>query len=993
MKKIFSPLINISTHALLSAFAFGYNYLPGYRKYLKDGQGQWINFSVGIKTHDESIVQALIFKEGYISVSTIIPQDADVILSARDSLVLKEMLTVPPNEILIMILRNRLIAQGNLAYLELFNYYLSIMMSRFQINALEKARIADQEYCQSLFQSTKSISEKNPPQKIECLCATAKHDPAVKYLDDPYLGEYTLPQFPRLAQMVETHHSAMPEVCAERPRLLTEWFLKHGFETDTNEKPWHPELRQGYAFKYLMENKAAVIDPNSLLPGSTTSVLPTGVLIYPDAQGVAFWAELLISDKRLLNPYKVSEKTRNILHNLFPFWTYRNFRDYVRKKHGPIDALTIKERWVAYFCWKSVGISHTIPDFPRILNTGTLQIIDWIRKRMTQSDMSINKEKTLQAMILTLEGVNAYAANLAEKARRQADATSNMQRKKELEKMADACNRVPAHPAKNLYEAICSYWIVWIAQHMENTNTGHSLGRMDQYFQPFFASDMAQLKTISEKKAFIRDTIELISDLFMRMTDHLPLIPDIGNYLFGGASSDQAITLGGITPDGQDAVNDMTYILLKVTEMLGLRDPNVNARIHIEKNSNTYIERICEVNLTTRATPSIHNDQAVFKSLQKHNYEESHIYDWSSTGCVEPTISGRHMGHTGCILMNLVAGLEMALNNGYHPLMDLQVGPETGRIENDDFGCFDDFFEAYMTQQGFLIENSVHLNNLLGIAHQELRPTPFLSSMMDGAIESATDVTKGGARYNSSGTSNIGLADVVDSLLVLKTLVFDQKRFDFKTLKIAIDENFEGHDKLRAIIRKKTPFFGSGHPDALEMANAVTKKIHEMWSAHTNYRGGKYTCGFWSMSQHTAYGKLSGALPSGRKAEKAFTPGLTPGPFASKNYLNNISDVARLNPLYMDNNIAFNVKLTPSIASTRKQTVEQMSHYVKTYCKLGGMQMQFNVVSTETLKDALLHPENYRQLLVRISGYNAYFVTLNRDQQIELIERTEYGMN
>jgi len=323
-------------------------------------------------------------------------------------------------------------------------------------------------------------------------------------------------------------------------------------------------------------------------------------------------------------------------------------------------------------------------------------------------------------------------------------------------------------------------------------------------------------------------------------------------------------------------------------------------------------------------------------------------------------------------------------------LMDLQVGPETGRIENDDFGCFDDFFEAYMTQQGFLIENSVHLNNLLGIAHQELRPTPFLSSMMDGAIESATDVTKGGARYNSSGTSNIGLADVVDSLLVLKTLVFDQKRFDFKTLKIAIDENFEGHDKLRAIIRKKTPFFGSGHPDALEMANAVTKKIHEMWSAHTNYRGGKYTCGFWSMSQHTAYGKLSGALPSGRKAEKAFTPGLTPGPFASKNYLNNISDVARLNPLYMDNNIAFNVKLTPSIASTRKQTVEQMSHYVKTYCKLGGMQMQFNVVSSETLKDALLHPENYRQLLVRISGYNAYFVTLNRDQQIELIERTEY---
>ncbi|ETR72880.1 MAG: Formate C-acetyltransferase [Candidatus Magnetoglobus multicellularis str. Araruama] len=790
--------------------------------------------------------------------------------------------------------------------------------------------------------------------------------------------------------MLETHHSTMPEVCPERPQLLTEWFMENGFETDHHNTPWHPELRQGHAFKHLMKNKAAIISPNDLLPGTTTSVLPTGVVIYPDAQGVAFWAELLISEKRLLNPYKVSDNTREILHNVFPFWIHRNFRDYLYKTHGAIESLTIKERWVAYFCWKTVGISHTIPDFPRMLNTGTLNLIDWIRNRMTQSDVSPDKEKSLQAMILTLEGVNAYARNLSQKARRQAEAISDPQRKKELERMAAACERVPAHPASNLYEAVCCYWIIWIAQHMENTNTGHSLGRMDQYLQPFYESDMALLKTSSDKKAFIKNTIELIADLFMRMTDHLPLIPDIGNYLFGGSSSNQAITLGGITPDGTDAVNDMTYIILKVTEMLGIRDPNVNARIHTEKNSDTYIQRICEVNLTTSATPSIHNDQAVFKALEKHNYPNKHMYDYSATGCVEPTISGRHMGHTGCILMNLVAGLEMALNNGYHPLMDFQVGPKTGSIEKDDFHSFDDFFDAYIKQQAFLIEKSVALNNLLGIAHQKIRPTPFLSTMMDGAIVSATDVTKGGARYNSSGTSNIGLADVVDSLLTIKTLVFDQKQIDFKMLKQAIDTNFDGFEKLQAIIRNRVSFFGSGQKDALAMCNAVTQRIHDLWSSHTNYRGGRYTCGFWSMSQHTAYGKLSGALPSGRNAQKAFTPGLTPSPFASKNYLNNISDVARLNPLCLDNNIAFNVKLTPSASSTRKQTVELMSHYVKTYCKLGGMQMQFNVVSSETLKDAFMYPENYRQLLVRISGYNAYFVTLNRDQQIELIERSEY---
>jgi len=476
------------------------------------------------------------------------------------------------------------------------------------------------------------------------------------------------------------------------------------------------------------------------------------------------------------------------------------------------------------------------------------------------------------------------------------------------------------------------------------------------------------------------------------MTDHLPLIPDIGNYLFGGSSSNQAITLGGVTPDGNDAVNDMTYIILKVTEMLGIRDPNVNARIHIHKNSDTYIKRLCDVNFSTGATPSIHNDIAVFKALESHHYPQNHVNDWSATGCVEPTLSGRHIGHTGCILMNIVAGLEMALNNGFHPLMDLQAGPETGNIENNDFLCFEDFFDAYITQQRHLIEQSILLNNYLGKAHQFIRPTPFLSTMIDGAIEKGIDVTHGGARYNSSGTSNIGLADVVDSLLVIKKLVFDEKKIDFKQLKKAIDDNFQGHDKLRVFIQKNVPFFGSGHPEALEMCNRVVERIHHIWSSHKNYRGGPYTCGFWSMSQHTAYGNLSGALPSGRLSRKAFTPGLTPGHFSSKNYLNNISDVARLNPKCMDNNIAFNVKLTPSPSYNREQTIEHMSHYVKTYCKLGGMQMQFNVVSSETLKDAFLNPENYKHLLVRISGYNAYFVTLNQDQQIELIERTEFGI-
>jgi formate C-acetyltransferase len=335
-----------------------------------------------------------------------------------------------------------------------------------------------------------------------------------------------------------------------------------------------------------------------------------------------------------------------------------------------------------------------------------------------------------------------------------------------------------------------------------------------------------------------------------------------------------------------------------------------------------------------------------------------------------------------------VAALEMALNNGSHPLMQWDLGPKTGTVEA--FRSFEELFEAFAAQLRFLIEEAARLNNMYAGIHARMRPTPFLSSMIEGCTENARDMTWGGARYNTSGTSNIGLADVVDSLMAIKKLVFDEHRISFRELKEAVDTDFRRAPAIRALVQNRVPLFGSGSPEALDMANRVASLIHETWSSHRNTRGGRYTSGFWSMSQHTAYGNLSGTLPSGRLAGKPFTPGLTPEPHASRNYLDFISDVARLNPENMDNNMAFNVKLSPSAEDSREKTVGAMAGYVKTYCNLGGMQMQFNMVDSRMLRDAYANPENYRNLIVRISGYNAYFVTLNRQQQLELIERAEY---
>ena len=264
--------------------------------------------------------------------------------------------------------------------------------------------------------------------------------------------------------------------------------------------------------------------------------------------------------------------------------------------------------------------------------------------------------------------------------------------------------------------------------------------------------------------------------------------------------------------------------------------------------------------------------------------------------------------------------------------------------------------------------------------------------MIDGCIQKGLDATKGGARYNTSGAAIIGLADVTDSLMALKQLAFDEKEISLGQFKAALDDNYAASPELLTRILNRVPKFGSGDPQALAMAQRITSFTHDCFADHQNHRGGSYTSGFWSMSNHVAFGCLTGALPSGRLAFKPFTPGLTPQASASNNLLDPIRDVAVLPARNMNNNIAFNVKVVPSPGDSHATTVDNICSYVKTYFDLGGMQMQLNVVTSALLREAMAHPENYRNLLVRTSGYNAYFVTLNQEMQLELIERAEYGV-
>jgi pyruvate formate-lyase/glycerol dehydratase family glycyl radical enzyme len=972
---------NTATYLLFKSMGLRFTFDRGFRKLIKNEHGSF-DRTIAFQTRDGSVRVYAVFEDGKMKVKNGMPPRADVTLVFRDTSVVKELAGASPEDILGYLLTNRIVLRGNLSYLMKFAHILNCFAASV---GDRKARAASTSVFHRIYEEGACGSAKAPPSPRGRLEAPAAD--GVRHLGEPYLRRTSLEDFPGLRAQRAVVFSLKPAICVERARLLTEHFMERGFEHDRQGRRRVPVLRQAEALSAVLAGKAPLIHDGCLLAGSTTA-RRIGVVLYPEGHALTLWPELRTIRSRPLMPYDITDEEMELLdQKIFPYWCDRNVRECARITNNFPRYQELDERFVLYFMWKTVALSHTVPDFPRVLAGGLEPIIARAQAMERASDEG--RAVFYRATRIALEGVLAYARNLrAEALRREGEARREGRDPSRFSRMAAMLERVPARGARSLDEAFQSLWVMWIALHNESTNAGLSLGRLDAWLQPYFEADMAALGPGGREEG-IRRAIELAGSFMLCCQDHLPLIANVGNKLFGGSSSDQALTLGGVDREGRSAVCDMTYVFLKATEMLTLRDPNMNARFCPGVNDDAYLRRLIEVNMLTGATPSIHNDGSMVRSLKANGFAEEDARDWCATGCVEPTIPGRHFGHTNCMMFNMVAALEMALHDGVHPLMEEQVGPRTGDIRRGAFPAFDDFYRAFERQLQFLALQSTECNNSLGRAHQEIRPTPTLSALFDGPMEKARDLTEGSATYNTSGVACIGLTDIIDSLMTVKTIVYDRKTVGFPELLDALEADFVGHEKLHAVITNQVPKFGSDDPEVNAMAARVVDMVYDTFHRRTNYRGGPYLAGFWSMSNHVAFGNVTGAVPSGRRALRPFTPGLTPENVKDVDLLSSIRAVAALNPEKMPNNIAFNVKIAPDSRGGFEATVDQVTACTKAYFELGGMQIQFNMVTTETLKDAMEHPENHRNLMVRISGYNVYFIELNREVQLEVIERQQ----
>lgn len=804
----------------------------------------------------------------------------------------------------------------------------------------------------------------------------------------PGLQHYGFLDLPILNNLRNRYQQTATAVCIERARLITD-YLK---QTEHADEP--VILRRAKAINHYLSNREPVFHNQNLIAGSSTSK-EVGAPVYPELLGLSIWPELETISHRAENPQTLTAEEADALNfDIYPYWMDRTLLEKTRKKledeESPtLEALELMERVAFFMNGKASVISHTTPYYHEALSRG---LEDLIREAKQHEEANPEKAPFYQAMQISMQGILNYAKNLSQKASELAQSAGSRSEQEHYKALAAICAHIPAKPARTFREAVNSLWLCHVGVLAENVNMALNPGRLDQILFPYYMRD------VESGKLLIQEALSLIGCLWLKISDNTNLVPESAEKMFGGAGSVPAVTLGGVDMQGDDAVNDLTYLMLRVTELLCVKDPNVNARYYPGINSEQYRDRVIQVIVNTKAIPAMYNDRNNIATLVNQGISLEHARDYAIIGCVELASGGREFSSSSSILLNLSAAMDMALFNGKRPYItgDRQIGPKTG--EPEDLDTFEKFQKAFETQLEHLATMAMDLNEELGLTHQQMLPSPLLSCFFAGPMESGEDLLYGGALYNSSGVTHIAFADVCDSLNAVETAVYSSRIATLAEMRDAVEKNFAGYDALLNYVKNRAPKYGMDDdgPESVAVKNSrrLVRFLYNLYQNRTNYRGGVYRPAFWTMTNHAGLGKIGQALPSGRKAGEVFSSGITPASQAAQQVTAAFHSVAHLDSLHIPGGYALNMKYTPEPASAGEHGyLEKFAALTEGYFQEGGMQVQYNIQSYEDLLDAMEHPERHEHLIVRVSGYSAYFNDLNEAMKWELVTRTQYDLH
>lgn len=768
-----------------------------------------------------------------------------------------------------------------------------------------------------------------------------------------------------------------PEICIERARIVTLSYK----ETETQ-----PVLiRRAKALARVLREMSIFIQRDQLIVGAQAGKLRAAPL-FPETEAEYLEQEIDQFSKREQDRLLVRpEVKKELLEQILPYWKHKTVKEIaLEAMPARTRELVLLEQPIFSVDIHLTGsIGHVLVDYDKVLAKGLLRIKEEIEAKLESLDLcdpdQAGRWAFYQAEVIICEAIVDWAQRYTAEAERLARTEGDSRWKGELERIAAICRRVPAHPARDFREAVQSFWFLHLLLFVEQNGLGVSPGRFDQYMYPYYARSTEQ-ELITREEAQ-----ELVECLWVKLTEIMRAYDlDCAKY-FAGFSIGENIVLGGQNGGGRDTTNELSYMCLAAESNTRLTQPNLGVRVHPNTPHDFFVKAV-EIAATGRTKPEFFNDDVAIPSLMSIGVPLEEARNYGVSGCVEP-VPPHCNGETNAAMSNLGKALELALNDGVCRLTGSQIGPKTGNPRQ--FQSFAEVFDAFRAQIRFYVKQMVTALNVIERTHARIFPLPYMSLVLDDCLEKGVDVTAGGARHNYTGPQAVGLADVADSLAVIKKLVFAEKKLSMEELVDALDADFADKEVLRQMLLSKAPKWGNDDDYVDNIAREVADVYCKEVSQYRNTRGGVYRPGIYSVSANVPLGTHVGALPNGRLSRTPLADGVSPvhgcdlhGPTAIAR------SVAKLDHELITNGTILNMKFTPKLLETDVGR-EGLAGLVRTYFDLGGWHVQFNVVSAETLRAAQKNPAEYKGLIIRVAGYSAFFVELDRGVQDDIIDRTE----
>ena len=772
-------------------------------------------------------------------------------------------------------------------------------------------------------------------------------------------------------------------MCYERARLVTESYQSTEGEPQI--------LRRAKALRHVLENMTIFIRDGELIVGQQTEKVK-GVPVFPETGAIWVEEEMDIFERRRFKRVRVPSEGKEQLLQMLQYWKPKTIH------HQMSVSLPEETRNVLEFECSPLSpnlfirnaIGHLLVDYPKVLLSGFDGIREEVRDLAATLDFTDpdapRKNHFYEAVMIVCKAAADFGRRYARKASGMAAAETDSQRRRELREIARICERIPACPAETYYEALQSFWFTHLIIQIDTDGLAISPGRFDRYIYEYYRRDLAEGQITHEHAQ------ELLNCLWIKFYEIIKLVDNrsLDDMLFGtGNNLSQNLVVGGVDADGMDTTNELSYMCLIADGTVRFDQPSLGVRVH-QDTPTEFLSAVVDVIKLGGGKPAIFFDQAAIPALLATGVSLDEARNYALCGCVEPaTVFNSYTWANGC-MFNLPKCVELALNNGVCMLTGVQMGPQTGTPSELD--SYEKVFTAFKEQTTYFTRHMVSILNTCDLLHADTLPTPFVSAISDACLTRGKDITAGGTKYNHIGVSGIGLADATDALAAVKMLVFGQRKISIEELNRAMTVDFEGYEEVLEMLKNKASKYGNDDDQVDLIAREIGQFFCAQVSGYQCPRGGQYRPGLFPVSSNVPLGRRVAALPGGHRSRQPLADGISPAPGCDMNGPTAvIKSVTKVDHVIVPNGTLLNLKFHPDALQDTKG-VGNLISLIRTMGARQGMHVQFNVVSADTLRQAQEHPEEHRDLLIRVAGYSAFFVELDQALQDHIISRTENAL-